>query len=188
MQGEITHLLNEVQRGNADAMSRLVSLVQAELHRIAQRYMRREARDHTIQATALVNEAYLQLVQRGDQNWHNRSHFFAVSACLMRRILIDYARSRKALKRGSGRFNIPLDECLTLSDAHCEDTLLIDQALTRLAEWDSRMAQIVELRVFAGLTEEEIAITLKVSSRTVKRDWKVAKAFLQGELSSAKSE
>ena len=121
MEGEITQLLNEAQRGNSDAMSRLASLVQHELHRIAQLHMRREARDHTIQATALVNEAYLQLVRTSDQNWQNRSHFFAVSACLMRRILIDYARKRKALKRGSGRIEIPLDECLVFNDARCEN-------------------------------------------------------------------
>jgi RNA polymerase sigma factor (TIGR02999 family) len=187
MEGEITRLLNEVQRGNTEAMSRLVSLVQTELHRIARRYMRKEARDHTIQATALVNEAYLQLVRKGDQNWQNRSHFFAASACLMRHILVDYARSRNALKRGSGKINIPLDECLTFSDEHCEDALLIDQALTRLSQRDPRMGQIVEMRFFAGLTEDEIALTLKVSARTVKRDWKVAKAFLQGELSSLKA-
>ena len=186
MEGEITHLLNEIQHGNIAAMEHLATLVQAELHRIARRHMRRECDNHTMQTTALVNEAYLQLVRKRDQNWQSRAHFFAVSASLMRSILIDYARRRNALKRGGGRIPIPLDESITFADHHCEHVILIDQVLTRLAEQDPRMAQVVEMRFFAGLTEEEISLALKVSPRTVKRDWKVARAILQSELSTVK--
>lgn len=188
MPGEITQLLAEVREGNSGAESRLASLVYDQLHHIAARYMQRERRDHTLQATVLVHEAYLDLVNQADRTWQNRSHFFAVAAQLIRRILIDHARSRNAAKRGGPRGTLRLDDVLVFSEAKYDELIAIDEALTRLAGWDTRQSRIVELRFFAGLTEEEIAEVLGISVRTVKREWKVAKAWLHGELSSIQSD
>ena len=181
--GEITELLGEVRDGKTDAQSRLASLVYDELHRIAACYMRRERPDHSLQATVLVNDAYLNLVNQEERNWQNRSHFFALAAQMMRRILIDHARNRKAAKRGGGLPEIQLDEALVIAEDKMEEVIAVDLALTHLAEWDPRLARIVEMRFFAGLTAEETAEALGISPRTVKRDWKVAKAWLHGELS-----
>ena len=181
--GEITELLGEMRDGKTAAQSRLAVLVYEELHRIASRYMYKERPDHSLQATVLVNDAYLYLVNQEDRNWQNRSHFFAVAAQLMRRILIDHARNRNAAKRGGGRAAVQLEDALVIADDRMEEVIAVDLALTRLAEWDARLARIVEMRFFAGLTEDEIAEALGISPRTVKRDWKVAKAWLHGELS-----
>jgi RNA polymerase sigma-70 factor, ECF subfamily len=181
--GEITQLLAEVRDGKVAAQSRLAVLVYDELHRIASYYMRKERPDHSLQATVLVDDAYLHLVNQEDRTWQNRSHFFSVAAQLMRRILIDHARNRNAAKRGGGRAEVQLDDALVISEDKFEELIAVDQALTHLAEWDARLARIVEMRFFAGLTENEIAEALGISARTVKRDWQVAKAWLHGELS-----
>jgi RNA polymerase sigma factor (TIGR02999 family) len=188
MAGEITQLLAEIRNGDRGAESRLAPLVYDELHRIASRYMHQERPDHTLQSTILVHEAYLQLVKQEDRNWQNRSHFFAIAAQLMRRVLVDHARSRNAAKRGGRQVKLQLEDVLVFSDAKCEELIVIDQALTRLAELDARQSRIVELRFFTGLTEEEIGEVLGISSRTVKREWLVAKAWLHGELSSIKTD
>jgi RNA polymerase sigma factor (TIGR02999 family) len=182
MPGEITELLGQLRRGDTAAESKLAALVYEDLYRIAQRYMRRERREHSLQATVLVHDAYLRLVNQDEQNWQNRSHFFAVAARLMRQILIDHARMHKAQKRGGGG-RLPLDDVLLISDDRLDEILAVDEALTRLAERDGRLARIVELRFFGGLTEDEIAEALGVSPRTVKRDWNVAKAWLSADLS-----
>lgn len=181
--GEITELLAQVRDGNSAAQSHLATLVYDELHRIASRYMRMERPDHSLQATALVDDVYVHLVKREDRSWQNRSHFFAVAAQIMRRILIDHARSRNATKRGGGRVVVNLDDVVVISDQKCEELMAVDEALSHLAEWDPRLSRIVEMRFFAGLTEEEIAEVLGISPRTVKRNWRVAKAWLHGELS-----
>jgi RNA polymerase sigma-70 factor (ECF subfamily) len=180
--GEITRLLGELKAGNKRAESKLVEAVYPELRRIAGRYLKRERAGHTLQATALVNEAYLRLVGQIDKDWKNRSHFFAVAAQLMRRILVDYARERKAQKRDGGRRRVDLSDTLMISDDRLDEIIVIDAALNRLAEWDPRQCRVVELRFFSGLTEDEIAEILGVAPRTVKRDWRVAKAWLHGEL------
>jgi RNA polymerase sigma factor (TIGR02999 family) len=181
--GEITQLLAEVRDGNQTAQSRLAVLVYDELHRIASCYMRRERPDHSLQATVLVDDAYLHLVNQEDRNWQNRSHFYAVAAQLMRRILIDHARNRKAAKRGGGRVHVELEDAIVIAEDKFEELIAVDQALTHLSERDPRLARIVEMRFFAGLTEDEIAEALGISPRTVKRDWQVAKAWLHGEFS-----
>jgi RNA polymerase sigma factor (TIGR02999 family) len=181
--GEITRLFSEANGGNPDAMSRLAELVYDELHRIAVRFMNTERRDHTLQATVLVHDAYLQIVGHEDQTWHNRAHFFAVAAQVMRRILIDHARARHTIKRGGGNIALHIDEVALITDTHCEEMLVIDEALTRLAGYDDRLCRIVELRFFGGLTDEEIAEVMQISTRTVQRDWLVARAWLRGELS-----
>lgn len=185
---EITALLGEVQRGNAEAQSRLASLVYDELHRLAAGYMNRERAGHSLQATVLVDEAFIRLVDQNDRSWQNRTHFFAAAAQIMRRILIDYARNRRAEKRGGVQARVPFDDAVAFSDDNLEEWIEVDQALSRLADRDSRMARIVELRFFGGLTEEEIGEALGISPRTVKRDWKVAKAWLHGELSGIKKD
>jgi RNA polymerase sigma factor (TIGR02999 family) len=182
--GEITQLLIQVTQGNHEAESRLIPLVYNELRRLARRYMRNERPDHTLQATALVHEAYLRLTNQKDADWQNRAHFFAVAAQMMRRILVDHARAHRAQKRGGREPKVSLDEALAFTEDDSERVMAIDEALTRLAERDPRLGRNVELRFFAGLTDEEVAEALGVSIRTVKRDWRVAKAWLRGELSS----
>lgn len=184
MAGEITQLLADIRAGDNGAESRLVSLVYDELHRMAARYMNRERSGHTLQATVLVHEAYMRLVAQEDQNWQNRSHFFSMAAQLMRRILIDHARSRGAQKRGGTKVKLPLEDALVAGEYNCEELIEVDDALNRLSRRDPRLGQIVELRFFAGLTEEEIAEMLGISARTVKRDWKVARLWLHSQLSS----
>jgi RNA polymerase sigma factor (TIGR02999 family) len=148
--------------------------------------MHRERPDHSLQATVLVDEAFIRLIGTGDRNWQNRAHFFAAAAQVMRRILIDYARTHRAEKRGGGMGKVELEKAAVFSNERCEEWIAVDQALGRLAQRDARMARIVELRYFAGLTEEEVAEALEISSRTVKRDWKVAREWLRADLSTAK--
>lgn len=179
--GEITRLLGRLRSGDKEAESRLAPLIYGRLHSMADRYMRSERPDHTLQATALLNEAYVQLVGQ-EKDWHNRTHFFAVAAQLMRRILIDHARSRRTQKRGGASERIQLDALPMLIDDKAEQLLALDDALSRLEAWDPRLSRVVELRFFGGLTEAEAAEALGVSSRTVKRDWSMAKAWLYTEI------
>jgi RNA polymerase sigma factor (TIGR02999 family) len=181
--GDITQLLQDLKGGRAGAESELVGLVYRELHDIADRLMRAERPGHTLQPTALVHEAYLRLVTVNHQNWQNRTHFFAVAAQIMRRILVDYARVRHANKRGGRLQRVDLDQPLLQVEDNCEELIAIDEALTRLASWDARQSRIVELRFFVGLSENDIAEALQVSTRTVRREWKIARAWLYGELS-----
>jgi len=180
---EVTRLLLAWNDGDEGALEKLVPLVYGELRRLAKRQMWGEHPDHTLQTTALINEAYIKLVDLRNVHWQNRAHFFALCARLMRRILVDFARSRHYAKRGGGAQRISLDESLVVSPAHSTDLVAVDDALKALAKVDARKAQMVELRFFGGLTVEETAEVLKVSPETVQRDWKLAKAWLLRELS-----
>lgn len=179
---DVTVLLAELANGDQQAAERLVPLVYDELKRLARSYMRRERPDHTLQATALVHEAYLKLVRQQAVNWQSRSHFFGIAAQIMRRILIDHARAHLREKRGGAKEDLPLDEALVFSAAQSEELVKLDEALQRLATLDARQSRIVELRFFGGLSVEESANVLGVSPKTVKRDWSVAKAWLYSEL------
>jgi RNA polymerase sigma factor (TIGR02999 family) len=181
--GEVTRLLHELKEGHKEAEERLILLVYGELRRIAGAYLRHEAPGHSLQPTALVHEAYLRLTGLNKIDWQNRSHFFAVSATVMRRILVDHARARGARKRGDGWDVVSLNEAILPSSARAPEILALDEALTRLATLDARQAKIVELRFFAGMSEDESADVLGISARTVKRDWRVARAWLFKELS-----
>jgi RNA polymerase sigma factor (TIGR02999 family) len=182
---DVTALLGELTKGNPEAGPKLIPLVYSELRRMAAGYMRRERKDHTLQATALVHEAYLKMLGQHSVNWQSRAHFFGIAAQVMRRILIDYARSHVRDKRGGGQGSVPLDEALVFSPERSREFLELDNALERLAELDPRQARIVELRFFGGLTVEEVAEVLGISEKTVKRDWSVAKAWLHGELKTS---
>ena len=182
---DLTRLLQSWSNGDQDALKKLTPLVYRELHRLAGRYMLREKHGHTLQATALVNEAYLRLIDWENVQWQNRAHFFAVSAQLMRRILVDYARSRNYAKRGGGVRPVTLDEALVVTDDKLDTIVEIDAALQRLAAIDERSAKVVEFRYFGGLNVDETAEVLKVSSITVMRDWQFAKAWLLRELTAA---
>jgi RNA polymerase sigma factor (TIGR02999 family) len=184
---EVTQLLAKLSHGDRTALDELLPLVYDELRRLADRYLRRERSDHTLQATALVNEAYLRLV---DQNvpWQNRAHFFGVAAEMMRRILVDHARSHQAQKRGSGGVKLSLDEALNMSDERATDLISLDDALTALAEFDPQKSRIVELRFFAGLSIEETAKVLDIGTATVIRQWRMAKAWLYHEVSKSSDE
>lgn len=179
---EITQLLIAWGQGDQSAFDRLMPLVYEEMRKIARRYMVRQRPDHTLQTTALVNEAYLRLIDSSKVQWQNRAHFFAISAQLMRRILVDFARARTNLKRGGGAHKVVLDEALTISSEPGADLVALDDALTDLAAIDKRQSQIVELRYFGGLSEDEVAEVLGLSSRTVRRDWSLARAWLYREL------
>ncbi len=179
---DITELLRKWGEGDEDALERLTPLVYRELYRLARTYMGREKEGHTLQPTALVNEFYLRLIDWKDVEWHNRAHFFGVSAQLMRRILVDYARSRRYAKRGGGARPLSLEDVDAGIDSRMAVLLEIDLALQRLASVDARMAQVVELQYFGGLTIEETAKFLEVSPITVVRDWKFARAWLLREL------
>lgn len=185
---EITQLLQSWSQGDAGALERLMPLVYDELHKMAQRYMSDESSSHTLQTTALVNEAYLRLVRGVPADWAGRTHFFAVSAQVMRHILVDWARSHQAKKRGSGVAPIQLDETLAVPIQSGSDLVAIDEALKALALVDSRKSQVVELRFFGGLSVKEIAAVLKVSEETVHRDWRLAKSWLRRELSKERSD
>jgi RNA polymerase sigma-70 factor (ECF subfamily) len=165
----------------------LTPLVYRELHRLAQVYMRGERVGHALQTTALVNEAYLRLIERECQSWQNRAHFYAAAAKLMRHILVDFARSRDRVKRGGGMEQVSLDEAVTMTEDNASEFLTLDEALTTLSKLDERQSQVVELRFFGGLTESEIAEVLKVSERTVQSDWRQARSWLLGELSRRKN-
>ena len=179
--GDITLLLAEIRQGNRDAEPRLAQLVYRELHRLAKRSMQGERLDHTLQPTVLVHDAFLKLVGPSQVKWTDRKHFFAVAATLMRRILIDHARSVRAQKRGGGG-KLSLDDVVVITAAMSDDLLALDEALTRLAELDPRQSKVVELRFFAGLSEDEIAKVLDVNLRTVKRDWSSARAWLHSQI------
>jgi len=179
---EVTQLLLAWSQGEPAALEKLVPLVHAELSRLAHHYMAGERTGHTLQTTALVNEAYLRLVDSSQVRWQNRAHFMAVSAQLMRRILVDFARSRNYLKRGAGAQQVTLDEAMVISEAPDLDVVELDRALGELAAVDARKSQVVELRFFGGLTEEEAAEVLKVSPETVRRDMRLAKTWLLREM------
>lgn len=179
--GDVTELLIAAQGGSPDAVSKLMPAVYAELRQLAAGYLRSERAEHTLQTTGLVHEAYLRLVDQSRTTWKNRSHFFGIAAQAMRRILVDYARKRRAAKRDGGR-PVTLDEQLAGTPTDSDEVLAVDEALERLAMLDPRQSRIVELRYFAGLSIEETAEALEVSPATVKRDWTSAKAWLQREL------
>jgi len=179
---EITGLLRAWSDGDQAALEKLTPLVYEELHRLAARYMARERPGHTLQTSALVNEAYLRLVDARGVRWQNRAHFFAVSAQIMRRILVDFARARQNLKRGRGARKVSLDQGLLVSSELGADLLALDEALERLAVLSPRQSRVVELRYFGGLSEDEMAGVLKVSARTVRYDWSLARAWLYREL------
>ena len=180
---QITELLAEWREGNQSALDELYPLVYDELHRLARRYMSRERRDHTLQTTALINEAYVRMVDQKNVNWANRSHFFAISAQIMRRILIDHARRNAYAKRGGGAQQVSLEEVAALVPEQGRELMRLDEALKSLAEQDPRRSQVVELRYFGGLNNEEIAGVLQVSENTVTRDWNMARAWLYQQLS-----
>jgi len=182
---DVSVLLAEVAKGNEDAASRLIPLVYAELRRLAGSYMRRERRDHTLQPTALVHEAYLKLVEQRSVGWKSRAHFFEIAAQAMRRILVDHARGHLREKRGGGQRLVPIDEALVFAPEQSLELVELDQALERLTNLDARQGKIVELRFFGGLTVEQTADLLGISPKTVKRDWSLAKAWLHGELKAS---
>jgi RNA polymerase sigma-70 factor, ECF subfamily len=179
---EITRLLSDWSGGDREALNQLMPMVYEELRRLAHRYMAHERAGHTLQTTALVNEAYLRLINERGMQWQNRTHFFAVAAQIMRFILVDYARGHVRAKRGGGAQQVSLGEALVVSEDRATDLLILDEALSRLAAFDQRKSRIAEMRFFAGLTVEETAEVLSVSVETVMRDWRLAKAWLHREL------
>jgi RNA polymerase sigma factor (TIGR02999 family) len=179
---DFTQLLVQWSEGNHEALEQLTPLVLDELHRIAHKYMRSERPGHLLQTTALINEAYLKLLDWNRVKWKNRNHFLGVCANLMRRILVDCARSRDQAKRGGKAQNVPLDEAFEVALIRSPDLIALDEALTALSEFDRRKSKIVELRFFGGLSVEEIAEVLKISPRTVLREWSLAQAWLHDEL------
>jgi len=178
----ITQLLEQWSDGDERALDRLTPLVYDELRQQAARYLRRERPGHTMQTTALINEAYLRLIDTREVRWQGRAHFFAIAANLMRRILVDHARQRNAAKRGGSPIHVTLDRIVATAKQSDIDVLAIDEALTKLAAIDHLQAKIVELRFFSGLSVEETAAALGISPRTVKRDWSVARAWLRREI------
>ena len=182
-QQEVTLLLGEWSGGDQDALEKLIPLIQPELHRLAHHYMSRERPGQTLQTTALSNEAFLRLVDNPRRDWQNRTHFVAAASQLMRRIMVDRARERRALKRGGDAMKVSLDEAVIVSEERAEELLALDEALEKLAAQDPRKGQIVELRYFGGLTTEETADFLKISHRTVRREWRMAKVWLYCALS-----
>jgi RNA polymerase sigma factor (TIGR02999 family) len=179
---DVTLLLEKWSNGDHEALDDLMIAVYKELRRLAERYLRTERPDHTLQATALVHEAYMRLVDQQSVQWQNRAHFFGVAARIMRNILVDHARAQKAAKRGSVRYKLTLDEAIAVADDREVEIVALDDALTSLAEIDPEKSRIVELRFFGGLSVEETAVVLGTSPRTVKRGWRVAKAWLYREV------
>jgi RNA polymerase sigma-70 factor (ECF subfamily) len=182
-QQQVTQLLDGWRGGDQGALEKLIPLVQPELHRLAHHYMSRERSDHTLQTTELLDEAYLRLVGDPKRDWQSRTHFVAAAAQLMRRIMVDHARERCSLKRGGGAQKVTLDEAASVTETRSEELLALDEALERLAGQDPRKSQIVEMRYFGGLTTRETAEFLKLSLRTVEREWNMAKAWLYRALS-----
>jgi RNA polymerase sigma factor (TIGR02999 family) len=182
--GELTHLLNGLSSGDRKAEDQVIALLHKDLRRLAKHYMANEREDHTLQATAVVNEAYMRMTRWTGVTWQNRRHFFAAAAREMRRVLVDYARRRNAEKRPRNKVSLESAASLCAEQSSAE-LLLLHEALDRLATWDARQAQIVEMRFFAGLSLEEIATALEVHVRTVKRDWNLARAWLYGEMTKA---
>ena len=187
-QQDVTRLLADWSGGDSGALEKLIPLVQPELHRLAHHYMGREAIGHTLQTTALLNEAYLQLVDDSKRSWQNRTHFVAAAAQLMRRIMVDHARERRAVKRGGGALKISLDDAALVTERRSEELLALDEALEKLAALDPRKSQIVELRYFGGLTIAETAGFLDMSHRSVEREWTLAKAWLYRALSGRETD
>lgn len=181
-QHEITRLLADWSNGDRQALEKLTPLVYDELRRLAGRYLRQERAGHTLQSTALVHEAYMKLVGQNNVRWQNRAHFFGIAAQMIRRILVDYARARKADKRGAGAEKLSLDEAIALPGGQDLDLVALDDALEGLAKIDPRQSRLVELRFFAGLTIEETAEVMQMSLATAKRDWVSAKAWLSREV------
>jgi RNA polymerase sigma factor (TIGR02999 family) len=181
-QSDVTALLAAWSEGDRAALDTLMPLVERELHALARRQLRRERPGHTLQTTALVNEAYLRLVDQRQAQWHNRAHFFAIAAQMMRRILVDHARGIAAARRGGDAAKVPLDEACVLAPLRGPDLLALDDALGALAKLDERKSRVVELRYFGGLSVEEAATVLGVHPDTVARDWRSARAFLRREL------
>jgi RNA polymerase sigma factor (TIGR02999 family) len=180
-EGEVTLLLKAMNSGDATASEKLVPLVYRELHRLAESYMRRERADHTLQPTALINETYLRMT--GDTtNWQNRAHFIGVAANVMRRVLVDHARAHKAGMRGGNLQRVELEEGIAISKERSSEMLVLNDALNELEKVNPRQAKVVELRYFAGLSVEEIAAILKISHRSVQRDWALARAWLFGRI------
>lgn len=180
---DITSILAELPEAGQQAMARLMPLVYEELRAVAEAYLHRERPDHTLQTTALVNEAYLRLCRREDAAWNNRAHFYRAAAKTMRRVLINHAVQRRALKRGGGRRAVDLDAATLPAADQSTDLIALDEALRRLAEIDEQKAQVVELRFFAGCSIEDAAKALDISTATVERDWRFARAWLRTELS-----
>jgi RNA polymerase sigma-70 factor, ECF subfamily len=179
--GQVTRLLHAMQAGDADAAENLLPLVYKELHRLADGYMRRERPEHTLQPTALINEAYMRLA-REEKDWKNREHFIGVAAHVMRRVLVDYARAHKAGIRSGGLKRVEWEEGLAMSAERPHEFLALDEAIDRLAELNPRQARVVEMRYFGGLSVEEIASVLGIAPRSVKRDWSLAKIWLFKDL------
>jgi RNA polymerase sigma factor (TIGR02999 family) len=179
---EVTRLLVDWSKGDQKALDDLMPVVFDELRSLARRYLRRERTDHTLQPTALVNEAYLRLIDQRSVQWQNRAHFFGVAAQMMRRILVDHARGHHREKRGGGAVKVTLDEVVSLTDQGAAELVVLDEALTALGEMDERKSRVVELRYFGGLSVEETAEVLQVSANTVLRDWKLAKAWLYSRI------
>ena len=181
---EVTKLLADWSNGNQLALDQLMRLVEGELRQMAHRYMARQNPGHTLQTTALINEAFVKLIGQPDKHFNNREHFFGVAASAMRHILVDYARSKQYGKRGGGAPKVSLDEALTVSEERAAELVALDDALKELAKVDERKCRVVELRYFGGLSVEETAEVLKVSAITVMRDWSLAKSWLHRELSN----
>jgi len=179
---EVTQLLINWSKGDKAALDELLPLVHAELRRLAKRFMSRENPGHTLQTSALVNEAYLKLVDQQGVEWQNRAHFFAVAAQVMRHILVDHARSYQYAKRGGGARKVPLDEAAALNEGRAAELVALDDALSNLAALDPRKSQVIELRFFGGLSIEEVAEVMKLSPATVIREWRAAKAWLRREM------
>lgn len=180
--GEITQLLIAWKSGEAEAVEKLLPLVETELRRLARSYMRREKKNHTLQTTALINEAYLKLIEASGINWQNRAQFFGISAKIMRRILLNYARDSKVAKRGGGADHINLDDAVVISNEKSQEIIDLDEALDRLAEFDEIKSRIVEMRYFGGMNIEETAEALGISPSGVSMHWRLARAWLQEEL------
>ena len=181
-QSTISRLIRELRNGDANAAATLMPLLYDELHRLAVYYMRNERAGHTLQPTALVNEAYIRLIDQRESDWQNRAHFIAVAAQAMRRVLIDHARSKQRVKRGGLQVKVALEDVALAAGDQPQDLVALDAALERLAKVDARQSRIVELRYFGGLTVEQTAEVLGISAPTVKRDWAVARAWLHREL------
>jgi len=179
----VTAMLRDWTNGNQEALDKLIPVVYDELRRQAARYLRGERPGHTLQTTALIHEAYLRLINQHNIEWKDRAHFYAIAARLMRQILVDHARKRQAAKRGGSDIKVRLEEEMVMSPERNVDLVALDEALTRLAGIDPQQSRIVEMRYFSGLSTEETAEVMGVSSRTVKRDWNVAKAWLRQEIS-----
>ena len=184
----VTQMLHDWSHGDREVLDKLVPVVFEELRRQAARYLKRERPGHTLQTTALIHEAYIRLIDQKNVHWQNRAHFYAISAKLMRRILVDHARSRQAAKRGGSDIKLPLEEAMNASEGREVDLVALDEALERLAAIDPQQSRVVELKFFSGMSVEETAEVLGVSTRTVKRDWNVAKAWLRRQISEGEVE